>query len=161
MIVRPAIGFDAPRICDVMRASIEALCLADHQGNRAILGAWLANKTPENVAAWLDRPDLRLMIVERAQAVLGVGGITLSGEVVLNYVSPDARLQGVSSLLLDAMERQAWQDGNTRVTLDSTVTAHRFYQGRGYEGSGDLGEKFGLTTFPMRKIRAGTIEAGG
>jgi GNAT superfamily N-acetyltransferase len=111
----------------------------------------LANKTPENVVRWLANPgNLNLVAVE-GELVLAVGCVTISGEIVLNYVSPAARFRGVSSALLIAMEDAARMEGNSCCTLDSTITAHGFYRSRGYCDTGAPGQKFGLTTFPMSK----------
>ncbi len=153
MHIRAAALGDTVQVCDLVRASIQQLCSLDHKDDPAILDAWLANKTPENVALWLSNPDAHLLVAEVAGVILGVGFVTTGGEVVLNYVSPRARSTGVSTALLDAMERIAWRDGNPRVSLDSTVTAHRFYERRGYRDIGASHEMFGLTAFPMNKSR--------
>jgi hypothetical protein len=58
----------------------------------------------------------------------------------------------VSSALLAGMEAAARKNGNARCTLDSTLTAHRFYKKHGYVDCGPPGEKHGLTTFPMAKV---------
>ena len=151
MIIRPALQADADQICAVVRASILELCHADHHGDPEILRLWLANKTPENVLGWLASPDTINLVAIDGAAMLAAGCVTRSGEVVLNYVSPGARFRGVSSDLLAALEEQARAAGNDRCTLDSTVTARRFYLSRGYQEAGAPGEKFGLTSYPMTK----------
>ncbi len=152
MQVRAARLEDAVQLCTVVRASIEHLCQLDHQERSDVLAAWLDNKTPENVASWLLNPEVHVLVAEMDGDIVGAGGSTIHGEIVLNYVSPMARYQGVSSTLLAALEDQAWRDGATEIKLDSTATARKFYQSRGYEAAGSSGEKFGLSTFPMRKV---------
>jgi GNAT superfamily N-acetyltransferase len=79
-------------------------------------------------------------------------GVTDGGEILLNYVSPDARFRGASGALLAAMEARASERGATRCTLISTETARRFYQARGYEEIGPPTGKFGMDTgYPMSK----------
>jgi GNAT superfamily N-acetyltransferase len=56
-----------------------------------------------------------------------VGCVIDAGEIVLNYVSPGARFRGVSSALLEALERRAMAWGHQKCTLQSTETARRFY----------------------------------
>jgi GNAT superfamily N-acetyltransferase len=51
-------------------------------------------------------------------------------------VSPDARFRGVSTALIEAMEQEARMLGIARLTLNSTATAYRFYQARGYRNEG-------------------------
>ncbi len=83
--------------------------------------------------------------------ILGVGSVTNAGRVGLNYVSPDARFQGISRALLHAIEQRAAERGNTKVTLESTETARRFYLSNGYTEIGKPIEAFGTTSYPMSK----------
>jgi GNAT superfamily N-acetyltransferase len=152
MKVRTAVREDAIELCKVVRMSIEKLCVADHQGDKAILDRWLANKTPETVARWFTNPDnINLVAVDDSDVNLAAGCVRRDGTVVLNYVSPKARFRGVSNALLATLEDAARSEGNTWCALESTKTAHRFYQERGYSDVGEPGVKFGLTTSPMRK----------
>jgi GNAT superfamily N-acetyltransferase len=151
MEVRSAGVADVADICRVVRASIIELCLADHRCDPAILAGWLTNKTPENVSAWLANPNnINLVAVDR-DIVVGAGCVTVSGQILLNYVCPSARFRGVSSALLADREASARQRGNRRCVLESTATAHRFYLRRGYRDQDAPGGRHGLTTFPMTK----------
>ncbi len=55
--VRSATAADDIAICEVLRRSIEECCFSDHRGEPPVISAWLKNKTPENVAAWIQSPD--------------------------------------------------------------------------------------------------------
>jgi len=151
-VVRPVLIGDAEAACLVLRRSITELCVPDHGNAPAILQAWLANKTPERVAVWiLDNPD-GFLIVTGARGIGGVGAVSVSGEIMLNYVSPAARFQGISSLLMAAMERVALAAGLSRCTLTSTATAHSFYARRGYRDAGAPIEGFGgKPAYPMTR----------
>lgn len=61
------------------------------------------------------------------------------GEILLNYVSPEARFKGVSKALLSVLEAEVLARGAKLVTLESTRTARRFYLAHGYvsEPEGD------------------------
>ena len=156
MQIRDAMHADAAAACEVLRASITELCVADHRNDPAILAAWLANKTPEIVAGWATQPDSSLLIAVDGDAVLAVGGVKDSGEITLNYVAPAARFRGVSSALLATLEARAAARGNSRCTLLSTETAHRFYLSRGYTDDGAPQEKFGTnSSYPMFRLIAG------
>jgi GNAT superfamily N-acetyltransferase len=153
MKIRTAVREDASNVCKVVRASIEQLCEADHHGDKAILDQWLANKTPETVARWFGNPDnINLVAVDDNDTILAAGCIRRDGTLLLNYVSPEARFRGISTCLLAALEDAARSAGNARCALESTKTAHGFYQKRGYSDVGEPGSKFGLTTFPMQKM---------
>jgi GNAT superfamily N-acetyltransferase len=151
MEIRPAHAEDADTACAVVRRSIAELCHADHQGGQPRIDAWLANKTPENLRRWIAQSHV--FVAVEHDRILGVGAITRSGQVTLNYVAPDARWRGVSKALLRRLEEHAAGLGVTAVTLHSTATAHRFYVAAGYrdvappppEGSGAAAD------FPMTK----------
>ena len=144
--IRDAAPDDAVAACHVLRESISRLCVADHRNDPAILNAWLANKTPEIVAAWAARKGNSLLLAVEGDAVLAVGSVTDAGEITLNYVAPAARFRGVSRALLSALEARAIERGNKRCKLTSTETAHRFYQSAGYIDDGVPTGKFGTTT---------------
>lgn len=151
MLVRDAVPKDASLACEVMRRSITELCTADHLNDPQILASWLSNKTPEIFKSWIKSPN-HLLVAVAHDRILGVGCVTDQGEITLNYVSPDARFCGVSTLLLKALERRARRSGNTRCTLNSTETARRFYLARGYSQDGPGLLKFGTSSaYPMSK----------
>ena len=157
VVIRDATPDDAVAACHVLRESISRLCVADHRNDPAILNAWLANKTPEIVAAWATRKGNSLLLAVEGDAVLAVGSVTDAGEIMLNYVTPVARFRGVSRALLRALEARAAARGNKRCTLASTETAHRFYQSAGYVDDGVPTGKFGTSSgYPMSKEIAGS-----
>jgi GNAT superfamily N-acetyltransferase len=152
MEVRTAIPNDAEFICSVVRRSITELCAADHKNDPAILDRWLANKTPENVLRWIADPDNTFLVAIDGGNVLAAGCAKASGEIVLNYVSPDARFRGISKAMLKSLEHASRAHGQTVSSLDSTLTALRFYTGAGYARNGPPIEKHGLAGYPMIKL---------
>ena len=150
--IRDATPEDAVAACHVLRESISGLCVADHRNDPAILNAWLANKTPEIVAAWAVQTGNSLLLAVEGDAVLAVGSVTDAGEITLNYVAPAARFRGISRALLSALEARAVERGNKRCKLTSTETAHRFYLSAGYVDDEAPTGKFGTTAgYPMSK----------
>jgi len=111
----------------------------------------LANRQPDSAdpSQWayeIKHEGFRLVAVEH-------GTILAVGEVILSYVSPDARFRGVSRVLLSALENRAAERGNMRCTLSSTETARRFYQANGYVEDGRLDGKFGISaSYAMSKL---------
>jgi GNAT superfamily N-acetyltransferase len=150
--IRDATEADAAAACGVLRASIVELCVADHRHDPEILGRWLANKTPENLAAWIADPEASMLLAVEDDVVLAVGAVRHDGEITLNYVAPAARFRGASSALLAALEARAKERGNTHCKLLSTETALRFYLNRAYVGRGEPQHKFGTSSsYPMSK----------
>jgi GNAT superfamily N-acetyltransferase len=151
MRVRDAVLEDAAAACRIIRRSITELCLADHRNDPEVLGRWLSNKTPEIFRSWIGADNFLLVAVE-GDNILAVGAVTDTGEITLNYVSPDARFRGVSGALLDVLEDRAIEHGNELCTLKSTETARRFYLERGYSEDGPADGKFGTASgYPMSK----------
>jgi GNAT superfamily N-acetyltransferase len=156
MEIRDATPTDTDAACDVLIRSISELCAADHGNDPAILGRWLSNKTPEIVAGWARQPGNSLLVAVEGDVLRGVGSVTDAGEITLNYVAPEARFRGVSRALLAALEVRAAERGNTRCTLTSTETAHRFYQSAGYGDDGKPVGNFGTSSgYPMSKRLSG------
>jgi GNAT superfamily N-acetyltransferase len=155
MIVREAREEDAEAACLVLRRSITELCRPDYRGDGPTLAAWLANKTPENVRSWIGDPENRVFVAVDGEAILGVGAIRSSGRINLNYVSPDARLRGVSKALMTRMEARATELHLPACTLESTETARRFYLSIGYSEAGPSTPGFGVgLCYPMIKLLA-------
>ena len=149
--IRRAEPKDAADICSVVRSSILELCFEDHHDDELILSRWLENKTTEHVLCWIANPSNINFVAVRKEVILAAGCVTIAGEVILNYVSPTARFQGVSSALLAEMEAATRSAGGDACVLNSTTTAHSFNQRRGYTERASPVLKFGLTTWPMIK----------
>ncbi|AMW33861.1 GNAT family N-acetyltransferase [Haematospirillum jordaniae] len=136
---------------DVLRRSIVELCQADHGGSPERIALWLANKTPETVALWIDSESLRFVVAEDANCVVGVGAASVDGEILLNYVDPRCRFQGISRAVLSHLE--AWISGRaySTVMLTSTKTALPFYLAAGYRKSGPVDVWQGMPGYPLGK----------
>lgn len=155
MVIRDAKPEDAVAACEVARRSILELCAADHGGDPEIVARWLANKTPESLRAWIVRPDASLLVAVEEGAILAVGMVSDAGEILLNYVSPDARFRGVSRALLKPLEARGRERGAGFCTLESTETARRFYVSNGYIETGAATRKFGMRSgYRMTKALA-------
>jgi len=128
--IRIATHSDAEAGSRVLRHSIEQLCQADHADDASVIARWIENKTPARLHEWVDHDGASLYVAE-AGHLLGVGMIANDGEIMLNYVSPDARWQGVTKAMLAHMETEARRAGLTRCTLATTKTARAFYELRG------------------------------
>lgn len=152
MQIREATAADAAEACQVLRRSITELCKMDHMDNPVILKDWLSNKTPANVRDWVVREDNHFFVATEGSTILAVGAVTSSGEITLNYVSPDARFAGISKALLNRLEAKALELGNSICTLTSTATARRFYQSAGYKQQNSSEKLFGANSgYPMVK----------
>lgn len=71
-------------------------------------------------------------MAEEAGTLLGVAAMTDTGKIILNYVSPHARFQGVSKALVQWLEARTRTLGLTECVLEATQTALPFYESLGY-----------------------------
>lgn len=152
VVVRLASIEDAAVVTDVLRRSIAQLCVQDHQNDSESLELWLKNKTVPTVRSWFESPQLFCVVACIDALVCGSAAMSSDGEVLLCYVDPGARFQGVSAAMLLALESEARDRYLAEIRLSSTITAKRFYQARGYTVTGVPKQKFGLVAgIPMVK----------
>lgn len=145
--IRPATPDDADAACEIVRRSIVELCAEDHRNDPMELQGWLANKSPANFRTWFKQLGLYGFIAEQDGAMTGVGLLAGSGEIMLLYVAPENRFQGISKALLLAMEEQLRKLRKDFCSLTTTQTAKQFYLDRGYallEDEESLDDGFGL-----------------
>ena len=154
----------AAQACAVVRESIARCCAADHGNDPAVLGAWLANKTPAQFAAWLSAPGAMAWAACRGQGAHGGADADVDAPMVgfalvlppatlaLCHVVPGVLRQGVGRALLQAAEAEARRCGAPALVLDSTRTAQGFYRRNGYEPAGAAKAWAGLWAQPLRKL---------
>lgn len=153
MEIRAAKQDDAAEICLVLRRSITELCVADHNNDPQILDPWLANKTLENLQAWIARAGQTYRVAVIDDQISGVGAVSATEGVLLNYVSPDFQYRGVSKALMAALEDWLKEQGQVVCHLTSTATARQFYETIGYLPDGEpVMRRSGILTFPMKKL---------
>ncbi|MCH2168693.1 MAG: GNAT family N-acetyltransferase [Oceanicola sp.] len=141
--IRPATEADAIDAISTLRRSITELCVVDHKNDPAEIEDWLSNKTEDAWRTWTARDDAIVLVAEHAGNVIGVGMATLDGDILLNYVHPSARFQGISKAILASIEEVFKSRGLQHCRLESTVTAYFFYESCGYrhEAGSDLMSK--------------------
>ncbi|KQV37037.1 hypothetical protein ASE37_24075 [Rhizobium sp. Root268] len=86
----------------------------------------------------MDNPDQTVWVAEVSGEIAGVGAVA-GDSIVLNYVAPEHRFQGVSKALLAALEDSFRNAGFSLGKLVSTRTALRFYLASGWSELGTGG----------------------
>lgn len=140
----------AETACAVVRQSITHCCVLDHANDAAILTAWLANKTPENLAAWMAAPGAAAWGAYRGETMVGFA-LRAQAVLALCYVVPEALHRGVGRALLQHIEAHAREVGLATLDLASTRTAEPFYLRHGYVPHGGVQTWAGLQAQSMRK----------
>jgi GNAT superfamily N-acetyltransferase len=150
-MVRPATADDARDAIEVVCDAIMA-CTADHRNDPATLERWLANKQPENFERWIANPDNFCVVEEIDGKIRGVGVLRRDGELLLFYVAPDQWRRGLGRNIHVALETRAIEWGLSKLHLESTLAARRFYESLGYQSDGPAKPLFGvLSVYPYAK----------
>lgn len=135
--IREGCEADAKEAIEVLCRSISELCEPDHNNDPDEISDWISNKTERAWTTWLARDDAAVYVAIKNNEIVGVGMVSEKGEVLLNYVSPDARFSGVSKAVLRTLEAYVRGKGANECFLESTVTAKKFYESFGYTSQKD------------------------
>ena len=154
--VRVAVEADAVRICTVLIRSIREICAPDYDNNEEILSDWCSNKTEEIMTQWINNPKNFFIVTETEDD--GIVGTALyrrpESTVNMCFLVPEALHKGLGSFMLATMEEEARRLKHSEITLNSSITANKFYQRNGYKPNGEpvyFGKVIG---FPLRKVIA-------
>ncbi|MFM6929298.1 MAG: GNAT family N-acetyltransferase [Bdellovibrio sp.] len=139
--IRRALPDDALGIHEAHMRSIREVCSKDH--------------TAEEIQGWGNRPyreDQRVnaiqkqhvWVVENVGKIAGYGHLFLSnkddlmrGYVVALYLAPEANGRGLGAELIRSMIAEAQSKKAIEISLESTLTAHGFYNKMGFRDSGE------------------------
>jgi len=142
---------EAQTIANLVRGSISELCFDDHEGNDAKIDQWLANKTEDDITAWIVDDRLSIYVIGCSTGLAAAGCHRDDGVILMNYVSPFYRFQGLSDRMLAHLESSLSALGISTARLVSTRTAISFYERRGWQSYGDPIPCVGVTGQPMKK----------
>lgn len=132
MRIRPATPADAEVMADIYDRSVRAMGPRDY--------------TPAQVAAWIgqgakaDRFRERLadgrrcwVAVDDADRPQAFIDLEADGHIDFLYAAPEAAGTGIAGRLLDTLEAAARADGMTRLYVEASEAARRFFLKRGYQ----------------------------
>ncbi|MDN3650812.1 GNAT family N-acetyltransferase [Reinekea marina] len=150
--IREAVEKDANEACAVLIRSIKEVCAKDYP-NEEFVAEWLENKTPENIKLWINNPETyEVVCVDEDDKVVGFSAVTLSGEILLNYLLPEALYKNSGKAMLAALEKRVIQNGVENIRVASSITAKMFYERNGFIKNGEPLVIHGITTdFPLIK----------
>jgi len=136
--IRSADTGDATAACEVMRRSITEVCAPDYDDDQDVISGWLSNKTKENVSNWIRSSRTYSVVGCNQQGeIVGFSAIALTGEILLNYLLPEALHKGLGKLMLEAMEREVISKGVEEIVVVSSITAKPLYERNGYVKNGE------------------------
>lgn len=133
MIIREATVADIPVMTQLRAESIRALCQPDHNDDEAGIARWIGD--PDKFSGLLGRDGMMLIVIEIDEKMAGLGGMN-GDRILLNYVHPAFRFQGISKAVMQSLESRMVAAGLLVGHLDSTLTAVPFYQSLGWVKAG-------------------------
>lgn len=128
--IRPAKTDDAEQICQVHIAAVRTLCANNYTAEQ--IEAWVGNITPTNHRLAIEEMSEIMFVAYKKKAIIGFSSL-FENEVCAVYVHPDYTRQGVGSLLLDAVEKEAINRNIEKLELSASTNAKPFYQSCGYK----------------------------
>ena len=151
---------EAEAIAKLVRGSISELCFDDHDDDDVKIDMWLANKTRENIAGWIAAPNMSVFVIGCGTGLVAAGCHRDDGVILMNYVSPFYRFQGLSTRMLGHLEESLATQGHATARLVSTRTALAFYKSRGWCAYGEPISCTGVIGQPMKKILSDLATSG-
>jgi len=127
--LRPYLPADVTILAAIFVESIEGLTGDDYSEEQQ--QAWMSAADDEE--AFGARLGTLLTLVATLQSSpVGFASLKGADHIEMLYVHPSAAGQSVATTLCDALEKLATARGATRLTVDSSDTAHTFFLKRGY-----------------------------
>ncbi len=130
MKIRKARISDAQFISQLIQDTLEKINIADYSPQE--IEAWKGADTPEKAQERIQDKNRYVCVAVEKNEIVGVGSLK-GDEITAIYVKSSYVGKGVGSLLLHHIEKIAKQQGNTELSMDSSLTAVKFYEKHGYE----------------------------
>ncbi|PSO51029.1 MAG: hypothetical protein BRC40_04740 [Cyanobacteria bacterium QH_8_48_120] len=128
--VRKAQPDDAEQMHDVHVWSVKMLCTGDYTPEQ--IETWVGKLNPEKRRQRMRETEAIIFVAEKEEKIVGFSSLS-EKKVRAVYVHPGYTRQGVGTILLDAVEREAMAHHIQKLELQASVTAVSFYQARGYK----------------------------
>ena len=139
IIVRKARVDEAAKLVNIHNRSVRQLCSADYDKEQ--IEAWAGRRTVEDYELRIKR--VPSFVAESDGVVAGYATYSpKTSELLSVFIDPDYTRQGIASLLVEELLKDARSQGLTSLWLDSSLTAVPFYESVGFVGSEELTHDF-------------------
>lgn len=106
----------------------------------------------KDVEAAFSNPSVNVYGVQSNDVLVGYIAVSEKFHISQLYVVPHKQQQGLGRMLIDFIEQQARQLGESRLTVKASLNAVLFYKKCGFEITSDVQEVSGVRFQPMQKI---------
>lgn len=113
--------------------------------------------TRETIGKRMSETTVFVAVIDTGDVVgtIGCRAAATEGHLRGMAVRPQWQGSGLSVLLLETAEQHLWDNGCSRITLDTTgplKRAMRFYERHGYRASGRVSDFFGMPLYEYEKV---------
>lgn len=156
LTIRPLGPQDAENFLRLHHAAVHETASADYAPD--VLDSWSGPINAQRIAEFKANVDDEIRIGAFDGGIMAGLGVLApqTGELRACYVHPDYGRMGVGKRLVDAIEQTASGMGLGSLTLDSSITAEKFYAALGYEtvmrGSQKLADGTHMPIIKMQKM---------
>jgi putative acetyltransferase len=129
--IRPYCNADAPALAAVFERAVRGIASRDYAP--AQIEAWIGREPPE--VRFRDKmADGRRcwVAVDTAERVTAFVDLEADGHIDFLFADPDVAGRGVTTALLDVLEQAARESGLSRLHVEASEPAKRFFEKRGY-----------------------------
>src|SRR4030088_1591152 len=127
--LRPFLPADTPILAAIFVAAIEELAAEDY--SEAQREAWASAADDEDQCGKRLASELSLIATPQNSPV-GFASLKGADHIDMLYVHPGATVQGVGSMLSEALEKLAGGRGDKSLTVEASDNATEFFSRRGY-----------------------------
>jgi N-acetylglutamate synthase-like GNAT family acetyltransferase len=132
IVIRDAVAADAPAISKVILDSLRTTNARDYACD--IIERLAQTFTVERVTLQLKERQVVVALV--AAEIVGTASLG-NGAIHAVFVAPNLQNKGIGETLMRELHRRAAAGGITKLTVQSSITAQRFYAKLGYIAVGD------------------------
>lgn len=152
LTIRYALPIDIEDICHVHRSAVKAIQKGLYE--EKILDAWIAAITPINIEEGMKLNNSKWFVADIQNKIVGFAALE-SEKIRSLYVNPECQNKRIGSKLLECLEAEAVKKNISRIFLNSSLNAYRFYNSHGYymikKIIFKLNETVGMDCFEMAK----------
>lgn len=148
MRIREAEVKDSEEITKLHKRTVKEINGRDYQ--EETIKEWIENITKENTEKEIEQTNF--YIAEEQGRIIGFVNFNEERTIYQIYVSPDHLDKGIGTKLLEKAEKEAREKGIKKIKGNSTLTAQKFFQKKGYKLKREIEYPLNNHTVKMKRI---------
>lgn len=130
MELRQANIKDLDELTNLFKETIETINVKDYSPEQ--IKIWSAGS--QRTERWKKRIEEQFVILALLdKQIVGMSSLSTQGYLDLMYVHKDYQRKGIAKRLYTAIEQKAYEQQNTQITVDVSITAKPFFEQMGFD----------------------------